>query len=198
VSKTGDARVIYLTAEVRRLVGEQLARVGTLARQIDRVVPYLFPHLTGKRRGQRIGDFARAWRYACLRAGLAVKVERDKGPALIRVHRTRHDFRRTAARNMVNAGIPEGVCMTVTGHATRSMFDRYNIVSPTEQQEAARRIGAASEEAARRVAASAPAVVSLVPRLVPTQGSRRTHVAQRETVASGVNSAEVQQTAAIS
>jgi hypothetical protein len=41
------------------------------------------------------------------------------------------------------------------------MFDRYNIVSPADQQEAARRIAAASEAAAQRVADAAPSVVTL-------------------------------------
>src|SRR4029453_17030076 len=115
----GDARVVFLTAEVRRLLDEQLGSVATLQRQLGRVVPFLFPHLRGRHRGQRIGDFGKAYRSAALRAGLAVKVEREGRPALIQVHRTRHDFRRSASRNLIAAGVSEGIAMTVTGHKSR-------------------------------------------------------------------------------
>ena len=54
-TKNDEARVVFLTPDTRRLVDEQLARVDTLARQLKRVVPSLFPHLTGRRRGQPAG-----------------------------------------------------------------------------------------------------------------------------------------------
>ncbi len=126
-SKTGEGRVVYLSSEVRMMLEEQLERVRTLSRKLGRVIPYLFPHLTaGHFQGERIRDFRKSWTRACKTAGLSGML--------------RHDLRRTAARNLIRSGVPEVVSMRITGHRTRSVFDRYNIVSPADLQDAARKM----------------------------------------------------------
>jgi integrase len=61
-NKTGEGRVVYLSAEVRMLVEEQLERVRTLSRKLGRVIPYLFPHLTASHfQSERIRDLRKSW-----------------------------------------------------------------------------------------------------------------------------------------
>jgi hypothetical protein len=121
-TKNDDGREAYMTPELRRLVVAQIERVRALERRLGRMIPYPFPHLTGRFKGERGRDY----RTACKRTGVS--------------GRLRHDFRRTAVRNLVNAGVAERVAMTITGHKTRDVFDRYHIVSPTDLKAAAQKL----------------------------------------------------------
>jgi integrase len=129
-TKTDEGRVIYLTPELQQLLTEQVARIDILQRKLTRVIPFLFPHRTRGRfhqPGDRRRDYKRAWQTACRKAGVA--------------GRLRHDMRRSAVRNLVTRdGVSEHVAMKITGHKTRRVFDAYNIVSPSDLQDAARKM----------------------------------------------------------
>ena len=93
---------------------------------MGQIIPSLFPHFAGPHRGTARRDIRRAWATACRRAGYTGKLV--------------HDFRRTAVRNLVNAGVTEKVAMTITGHKTRTVFDRYHIVAPGDLRAAAAKL----------------------------------------------------------
>lgn len=110
-SKNDAPRNMYLDNELQRLL-----KTAYLNRNIG--CPYVF-----QRHGHRIKNIEHVWEGARKRAGIG--------------HKLFHDMRRTAIRNMVRAGIPERVAMMISGHKTRSVFDRYNIVSSEDLKAAA-------------------------------------------------------------
>ncbi len=123
-TKNKKGRVFPFTKELRSLLEAQREYTRGVERANGIVVPFVF-----HRNGRPIRDFYTAWRNACAAAGVPARVP--------------HDFRRTAVRGLVRAGIPERVAMQMTGHLTRSIFDRYHIVSEGDLQEAARRLDVA-------------------------------------------------------
>ena len=71
-----------------------------------------------RRDGIPVRRWRTAWRTACQAAGVPT--------------RFLHDCRRTAARNLIRASVPERVAMLLTGHKSRAIFDRYNIIHEQE------------------------------------------------------------------
>jgi integrase len=153
MTKNDDGRIVYLTPELVDLLRAQDERVQLLEMTTGRKIPHLFPYLDGEHGGERILDFRKAWRTACVEAmleglegtarveraaELKAAIARKEKPGLLKM--IRQDFRRTAVRKLVNRGVPERVAMKVTGHKTRNVFDRYHIVSPADLQEAARKL----------------------------------------------------------
>jgi integrase len=110
-SKNGEAREFPINAvpELRKVLERQTETTRQLEVKTGRVIPWLFHH-----NGKPIKDYYRAWHSACESAGLEGKIP--------------HDFRRTAARNLIRAGVPTQVAKLLTGHKTDSVFERYAIV----------------------------------------------------------------------
>jgi integrase len=122
-SKTRTGRVLPLSAPLRRVL-DRRSRA----------------HRPGDRRVfQRDGVPVRVWRTALREACRKANVP----------HRMLHDCRRTAARNLIRAGVPERIAMLLTGHKTRAVFDRYNIVNEQDLLTAGQRLAAYLEPDAK-------------------------------------------------
>jgi len=113
-TKTKKARVVYMQGD--------FLRVMLKAKEMrDRDFPEC--SYVCHRSGKPFNWLRHAWLQACDRIGLKGK--------------TFHDLRRTGVRNLVRAGVPETVAMRISGHNTRSVFDRYNITSEEDLKQAA-------------------------------------------------------------
>jgi integrase len=108
-TKNGRGRIFPFRElpELAGLLDAQRRYTDEVERDTGQIVPWVF-----HREGTPIRSFRTAWRAACRRAGLSKLV---------------HDLRRTAARNMVRAGVPQHTVMRLCGWETDAMFRRYCI-----------------------------------------------------------------------
>ena len=120
-TKNGEGRLFPFTESLRELLGVRRARCSELERATSSVIPLVFTWEDGG----PIKCFRRAWESALARAGLPGRIF--------------HDLRRSAVRRLVRAGVSETVAMRLSGHKTRAIFDRYNIVSTADLIEGARK-----------------------------------------------------------
>ncbi len=105
-------------------------------------------------------NLRKEWNQACAACGLGtltkVAGKRDPRYAGLIVH----DLRRSAIRNLMKAGVNEKVAMAISGHKTRSVFDRYHIIDTEDVVEAMRRVQRQSNKGRRTLVHSVNTVKS--------------------------------------
>lgn len=146
-TKNNDGREVVMTETVRSLLA-----ACVLGKAADAAV---FTRADGK----AVRDFRVTWERACTRVGVGGTVcgdcskPMDSGRSCPNCKSQRsvyrglifHDLRRTAARNLRRAGIPETVIMKIGGWRTRSVFERYAIVSRNDIADAMRKLQQSEE-----------------------------------------------------
>jgi integrase len=160
-SKNGRGRTIAIEGDLCRIIERRVqARVVPgKDGQPDRVAEHVFHHV-----GRAIGDFRKAWASACVEAGLTrLKLDAQGQPIVDEEGQPKlvpaklfHDLRRSGVRNMVRAGVRERVAMEISGHRTRSIFDRYNITSEEDLRDAMRRTSRYVNAQPRQTKVTAP------------------------------------------
>ncbi len=138
------------------LAGELCETLRLQFQMRDRNCPLVF-----SRDGKRIVTIRKTWIRACVKAGLGTAKTDEKGRIKFEGYEGLrfHDLRRSGVRNLVRAGVPESVAMAISGHKTRAIFERYNITSGRDLNEAAKKLDAYIAEQHRANGANSGQIV---------------------------------------
>ena len=157
------ARTIRLDpGTTKNRAGREITMTANVAALLEQCVNGKAPeeHVFTRDNGQPVRDFRKAWYKLCVLAGVGQMLCRacDKvvtgkkcecaSPKLRYSGLILHDMRRTAARNLRRAGVPEGVIQKIGGWKTRSVFERYNIVSQADIADAINKLEEACKQSA--------------------------------------------------
>ena len=95
--------------------------------------------------GSRVVAPRKAWYALCVRSGLGQFEKRPDGKTVYEGLQM-HDLRRSAVRRMRRRGVQEKICMAISGHKTRSVFDRYNITVECDVEQAVKLLEPGAEK----------------------------------------------------
>jgi len=154
-SKNGEPREVPMTGAVREVLTALVVGKKPNAFVFSR-----------DREGSQLRDFRKTWANVCVAAGVgalhcptcdeALTVSEDddykhcgrkwRRSELTYAGLIFHDLRRCAVRGLIRAGVAQKTAMTITGHKTIAVFQRYHIVAPGDKQEAVRKLELSQEQ----------------------------------------------------
>lgn len=119
-TKNGKGRIFSYgeLPALKALIEHQRKRADEIERNTGMPVTHVF----FRSNGRPVKSFKAAWAKATEAAGVGDRIF--------------HDLRRTAVRNLIDAGVPEHTAQTITGHLTRDVFDRYDIRNDEDRKKA--------------------------------------------------------------
>ena len=94
-----------------------------MLKRLQRINEFVFTY-----QGRHLRSIRTGWQKTCKELG--EKYE----------HLLVHDLRRSAIRNMVRSGVSEKIAMRISGHRSRSVFDRYNVCDENDLKDAIHKV----------------------------------------------------------
>ncbi len=148
-AKTGKPRSLAIAGPLVPLMERRRSARAVKSAEGVRMSSTIF-----HRNGNPVGEFKKSWATACVAAGVGkMTCPKCEGEGTARWcvrcktstrYRGRifHDLRRCGVRNLIRAGVPQTVAMSISGHRTVSVFHRYDIVDDTDLANAMKKLEA--------------------------------------------------------